>query len=459
MGAEDKAARRKAVQAAARESKSREQRVDRLLWIGGVGGAIAILLALAYLANENLTKSQSVEYLDASDTETLQSVLFGGAPWLLLCRDSPKALKDDQLREPFVEAGIRLLNQDVAKTGVLDCSHVLPSGSTIYERLALNTTRGPVLFLAQGGDRPLQLDPKLLKKTSTSATAASKKRRKSKTSSQKKTTETAGDPSQVPQGLELTKAVKDRVSNRYRLTHIKDTDTFTKHCLQRKQCALFLGYGDPLYSTKTVAKTLRQDFPLLRWAHLDRSKYTLSTEKQMLETEKAPRKKQQLVLYQKGSFRVFSPSDVQHTETEIREFLKDTLASNGKFNSPIKDKVKVTRKPVKRPEQQASPADSRAKSRKAAKKSSSTAAEEDVSTVRMTPEEAEEERLRREHQRRKEMEQDAQEFEPVFIEEEESDDGEVSFGDDDNDDDDGEGYLDGVDDDTSDDDEEDVILL
>ncbi|GBG27755.1 Hypothetical Protein FCC1311_039782 [Hondaea fermentalgiana] len=360
MGAADKAARRKAVVEAAQKDRAREKRVDWLIRAGGLGGVAAVVLALVYLVGENWTRAQTIEYLDVADTERLQTVLFGGLPWLVLCSDSRKALKDGQLREPLLQTASRLATDDAETaihTAVLDCSKELPSGKTVYDRLVLNETRAP--------------------------------------------------------GLELTKTVRDKVNKRFRLAHIRDTETLTKHCLKRKQCTLFLGYGDPLPATKALARRMRQEYPLMRWAHLDRVKYSLSAEKEILQAHDVPRKRQMAIFFKHGAFRAMAPDDGGHVqESELRAFLygldKDENAD--RLHDPLPS-VKIARKPSKSGSSSSKPAAE--PERRKTKKKEAPSQSQDVDPA---------ERARREQERRKEMDQAAQDFEPVYVDEEEDDD-------------------------------------
>mmetsp|Transcript_10265 Transcript_10265/g.18865 ORF Transcript_10265/g.18865 Transcript_10265/m.18865 type:complete len:444 (-) Transcript_10265:120-1451(-) len=371
---------------------SRSRKVDFLIENGVWMGAVVLCIALAAALYVNIESSKLVEYLEVDQPEQLQEVFFGGSPWLVLCKDSRKALsKDDTLRETFVEGARLLADTKMAKAGVIDCSATLPSGNTVYERLKLNKTLSPVLFLAQGGDRPTQLNPAVLKKP--------------KLNAKEKKQAAAAPNKEAYLGRPIANSVKKLYKARYLVTEVNDLKSLQTKCMDRKACALMLGYGSLNPASSALARHERKLQPLLRWAYLDVSKFQLSSESELMGGKKFNQNAMRLVLFRNGKFKTFPYIKSQGNERDMRHFLRDNA------KSPLDDFQALQKLPtLKRKAVQL-------KSKSRSEKSGSSRTTKDDGPVKLTPEEARKAQLERERLRRKQMEEESQAFEPIASEE------------------------------------------
>ncbi|KAL8437643.1 hypothetical protein ACSSS7_000800 [Eimeria intestinalis] len=84
------------------------------------------------------------EAIDTNDSQLLKEVMFGGKPWIVLCKWPHKR---SRVPDAVDRSRIELLK--VLRLGKLDCSATLPSGVTFAERFRIpSTTEG--LLLANG---------------------------------------------------------------------------------------------------------------------------------------------------------------------------------------------------------------------------------------------------------------------------------------------------------------------
>jgi len=396
LSGKEKAARRATEM---QERKLHEERVDDWVWIAGVGGVFIVLLSGIWIAFNEMKNNVHLVYLSVERPDEMQFVFFGGLPHLVLCSESRKALtKEGVMRETFIQAGGLLAEQNVAKIASVNCSSVLPSGKSIYERLRLNETRAPVLFLAQGGDRPIQLEPTLLRDPDAKGKKTKKRSAKAKQEDNK--------VAKFDKGRDLASHVKEKVSKRYSLKTITNTEDLNKQCVDRRQCALFLGLGRLSEPVHNFVARMRTNFPLLRWVYLDREKYKLNVEKEMLSAQGTPRKKLILALFRDGKFRVLNSDENFPSEYDMRIFLKEMtemdLGEDKKLES-LKTIAKV--------------------SKKKSQPKASSAKEE----ATMTAEEAKKLQVEKERERRKQMDEEAKEFEAISEELEDSSDEDDKF--------------------------------
>jgi len=93
-----------------------------------------------------------VRVLSPTDTASLKEVFFSGEPWLVECS------KKGSTASPVVYDAEGSLKG--VKIGVMDCTAVLPSGKSTYERFKLREpTYGPVILSAANSERP-QIAPR-----------------------------------------------------------------------------------------------------------------------------------------------------------------------------------------------------------------------------------------------------------------------------------------------------------
>lgn len=109
--------------------------------LSAIGVAVLAIAGGSYY----MLRSQ-VRFLSPSDTAVLKEVFYSGEPWLIECSKKAKA-------SPVVTDAEGLMPG--IKIGVLDCSAVLPSGKTTYERFKLKEpSYGPVIMAAANSERP-----------------------------------------------------------------------------------------------------------------------------------------------------------------------------------------------------------------------------------------------------------------------------------------------------------------
>ena len=190
------------------------------------------------ISNGTLLMS-SAPYRSISSPEDLKTAFFSGDPALILCGDSTGATDPSTqgVNGEFLGAAERLRRRDVESI-VIDCSAKLPSGKTTYERLKLNASAVPVAFHVQGGDKPFQLNPKLLSKDKSKKKKTKKRKEKKK---KKDEDESASAAQDEDVGLKLASTVLGRVRKRFGLTKVKSSKVLLDACVKRRSCVLFVG--------------------------------------------------------------------------------------------------------------------------------------------------------------------------------------------------------------------------
>jgi hypothetical protein len=350
----------KEVKVRAAAHAARDRRVDGALWYGGGALALALAVGLGSAVWDALYGAgASVAPLGELAPGELAQVFFGGAPWLVLCSDSRKALvRNDAgvrvLRETFIEAAAVLSGRGLAKAGALNCSMVLPSGKTVYERLRLDPGKAPVLFLAAGGDRVAQLEPALLKKPKQGDAAGSRRKKsqdpeegssnskgKSKSSAKAEARRAADEARKAAEaeaeqellsgsssanahlGRAVAMAVKRRLDARFQLDGPVPTIKLLRaSCLERRACALFLGRGPPSPKLRELVAARATSFPLLRWAYVDRTAAALNIEAELLGPAAAAAEgKLRLVVLRGKRFVGFQEPITSASETRMLAFL------------------------------------------------------------------------------------------------------------------------------------------
>ena len=360
----------KEVKVRAAAHAARDRRVDGALRYGGGALALALAVGLGSAVWAALYGAgASVVPLGELAPGDLAQVFFGGAPWLVLCSDSRKALvRNDAgvrvLRETFMEAAAVLSGRGLAKAGALNCSMVLPSGKTVYERLRLDPGKAPVLFLAAGGDRVAQLEPALLKKPKEGDAAGSRRKKRQdpeeessskgkgkgkgkSTSSAKAEARRAADEARKAAeqeaeqellsgsssanarlGRAVAIAVKRRLDARFQLDGpVQTIKLLRASCLERRACALFLGRGPPSPKLRELVAARAASFPLLRWAYVDRTAAALNIEAELLgPAAAAAEDKLRLVVLRGKRFVGFQEPITSASETRMLAFLVKAAA-------------------------------------------------------------------------------------------------------------------------------------
>jgi hypothetical protein len=112
----------------------------------------ALLLAIVMLATFWKKSTVGVKDLTTADADTLKEAFFGKTPYLFYCG---KHAKDEKLPEPFRDAhASKAMTMGFAK---VNCSQVLPSGKTIYERFKLKKIVRPTIFATAPWMKPQQV--------------------------------------------------------------------------------------------------------------------------------------------------------------------------------------------------------------------------------------------------------------------------------------------------------------
>lgn len=392
-----------------RANIARERRIEMALKAGGWIGAFLIVGLLGYAIVFNVNAFDVVTRLEADSPKEIQEAFFGGAAWLILCSDSRKALNaDGTIRDTYFE-GAKLLNdpdfmkskKGLVRTAVLDCSASLPSGKSTYERLSLNTTRTPVMFLSVGGDKPRQLAPALLKKPKK---AKAKKGQKAPPN---------GDDSEL--GKPLALAVKKQFDKRYAVQEIRDAKQLLSRCVERKQCALFLGAGPLSKQVRKMASNARAAKPFLRWAYLDigGTGYKLNILEELLvgNEDELGVNALRMVVFKEKRFTTMPQPERYPAEKVYRAFLTQALEPGEEESMPILKKIPTLKKAK---DKKSSSSTGGRKGAKPVKEKSAATSGSRTTQEGMTPEEARAFQLKREKERRKQMEAEAKLYEPAF---------------------------------------------
>lgn len=110
---------------------------------------VAVVFLAAVLASQfgyrcYMDYHYGFEAIDTADSQLLKEVMFGGKPWIVLCRWPHKRAK---VPDAIDRSRVELLK--IIRIARLDCSATLPSGMTFAERFRIpSTTEG--LILANG---------------------------------------------------------------------------------------------------------------------------------------------------------------------------------------------------------------------------------------------------------------------------------------------------------------------
>ena len=182
-------------------------------------------------------------YLSADDPDSLKQVFHSGQPWLVWCEDSTDGV-DLSPTHSIVEQAAPLL-KGIAHVGRLDCSAMLPSGKSTYDKLGLNSTASPTMFFVGNGQKPWQV----------------------KTSHAKN-----------------VKALVQYTTNKATpvLRRPTSTEMLQQNCLAARWCALVLTDGKLSEPHKSDVEDLMAHFRNVQFNAIDASKYRLSTTPKML---------------------------------------------------------------------------------------------------------------------------------------------------------------------------------
>jgi len=220
-------AKKEEKQAAASAVEGKEKQMVAI-----VVGALAVLYAIVY----QLQSSDGPVLLQA---DALRPVFTSGKPWLVWCRDihseRAQALNKGSTDELLKEASVLLKHAKIdrkAQVGILDCMKQLPSGMNTVEKLSLNTSITPVMFVAANGNRPFQVTPEQQRPASN-----------------------------------LAKYVGEKVIPMVYLP--KSTDQLQRECLSRRWCAVVLMKGELLEPYKSRFPELKQKFRNVRFMKVD----------------------------------------------------------------------------------------------------------------------------------------------------------------------------------------------
>lgn len=97
--------------------------------------------------------------IDIGDTAELKRVLFGGAPWVIHCKDTGR---NKFMSPPSILEESAQQFQSIANFGTIDCWDRTASGKTLAHRFDL--PKPPVVFAVANGDPPLVVDMEGVKK-------------------------------------------------------------------------------------------------------------------------------------------------------------------------------------------------------------------------------------------------------------------------------------------------------
>ena len=188
--------------------------------------------------------------LTVDDPPQLAKVFKGKEPWLVWCSDSMAAGPDGTAPLDIVEA-VAAAGTGVS-VGTLDCSASLPSKKTTYTKLGLDKAMAPVMFVSANNKKANQVPVEKI--TIRALVAISKK---------------AATPI-------LLKPHTD--------------DEFRQLCWYKEWCALIATHGTLDNGTKAEIDVLMRQFPKVKFATIDVTKYALKTQPKVLKKgEPAPR--------------------------------------------------------------------------------------------------------------------------------------------------------------------------
>lgn len=192
-----------------------------------VAGLVALAAGAVYFRLTN-----SLRYIETTDSEQLKDVYFGRSPWVVLCTNDTESV-----HETF-EAVSRTMIRDPLQFGVVDCTKPIKSGKSTLQRLKLNGKQRPTVFFSGYGRRPKQLQPKLL----------------------------ASEYVLIRELKALTKlhALK-----------LKDAKQLRDACLGKATCGVVLAGGELETSALKTLNQVSDRFPWMQWVVIDASRHRL----------------------------------------------------------------------------------------------------------------------------------------------------------------------------------------
>jgi hypothetical protein len=119
----------------------------------------AILIAVAAYGYFFLLKASSpMKNLMNADDEQLKDLFFGEKPYMIHCADTT-----EKLPKSFTD--LHLIKGNKIRFAYLNCSHILPSGKSIWERFKLKSEWKPTYFGIAPWIKPIQVHPTQMKDT------------------------------------------------------------------------------------------------------------------------------------------------------------------------------------------------------------------------------------------------------------------------------------------------------
>lgn len=198
---------------------------------GAVGGAVLLLYIILLM---QASGDAAPVALSADDPSALREVFSSGEPWLVWCSDSVDGTQLSSTHS-IIEQAAPLL-REVSRVGILDCSALLPSRKSTYDKLGLNSSVAPTMFFVANAQKPQQLQAK------------------------------------------HAKSAKALVS--YAFTHAEpklrrptSSDDLQKGCLSARWCAILLTDGKLVEPHKSDASELMRSFRGVQFSAVDASKY------------------------------------------------------------------------------------------------------------------------------------------------------------------------------------------
>lgn len=120
---------------------------------------VITVLSISYVYITSFTGASYM--INASDQE-LKDIFFGTKPFLHVC--NPEGEDEINIPTSFIEATKRIGLKNIGLSA-LNCSQLLPSGKTIYERFKLNKNWNPKAFTTAPWSKPSQLTQVSMKST------------------------------------------------------------------------------------------------------------------------------------------------------------------------------------------------------------------------------------------------------------------------------------------------------
>ena len=108
--------------------------------------AVAILASLLYYL---FSLSSAIDRIDLTDSLALREYFFGEGPgksYVILCHPKDATLP---MSKSFTDAS-KIVDKKVAQFLTVDCNEALPSGVSVGERLGIDLTKKPAVFVSGG---------------------------------------------------------------------------------------------------------------------------------------------------------------------------------------------------------------------------------------------------------------------------------------------------------------------